>query len=646
MTAGWLLAGASAALVTAGALAWRWARASVAATLAACGAAAAAALWTLTGAGTWDWQPGLALGGQPIHLQLDPMSAFFLALLATVGGAGSWFARGYWSDRERGSSAARGRLWWAAFLLSVGWLLLTRNGLHFLLGWELLAITAYFLITLDRRDPEARAAGWLYLAASHTATLSLFLFFAALASRTGTWELGPVRDPAVAPLFWLALIGFGIKGAVWPGHVWLPSAHASAPSHVSALLSGVAIKIGMYGLFRFSEWLPLPAQAGWVVLGLGLASGVLGVAFALAQHDLKRLLAYHSVENIGIILIGLGFAILARQYGQPAWGNLVLAGGLLHVWNHGLFKSLLFLGAGSVHHATGTRIMSQLGGLWRSMPWTASFFALGAMAIAGLPPLNGFVSEILIYVGLFDAFASGHPAYAAVGSAVLLGLTGALALACFSKVVGVVFLGAPRTAAAAHAHEAGPEQRTAMAVLAGLCVIIGLLPAGAWPLVAMVAAQWQGQPVQNTPLLLTYLGSLHLALGCAGVAAAALLMARLRRVGVRRAPTWDCGYAAPQATMQYTAGSYAATMTGWFRWILRPQRHGEPVHGIFAQPTRVTEHTGETVMQLAVEPLARAVLLLGDLARRMQHGRVQAYVLYILVGVAFIAALALHGGAP
>ena len=217
------------------------------------------------------------------------------------------------------------------------------------------AICGYFLITLENRRREVRAAGWLYLAASHAGTMGLFAFFAALAARTGSWDLGPMREQtALAPLFWLALFGFAVKAGVFPLHIWLPSAHANAPSHVSAILSGVALKLGVYGLVRFSGWLPVPAAAGWVVIGLGAAGALLGIVFALAQDDLKRLLAYSSVENIGVILIGLGAALLGAAQGDAPWGRLALAGALLHVWNHGLFKSLLFFGAGSVVHATGT----------------------------------------------------------------------------------------------------------------------------------------------------------------------------------------------------------------------------------------------------------------------------------------------------
>jgi hydrogenase-4 component B len=441
-------------------------------------AALTAAISVLAGGDDWEWRSAFPVGGESLHLRLDGISAFFLVLLCVVGGAASVYAREYWADAAHPRGARTGRVWWSSLLLSLGLVLVASNGLHFLIAWELFTLSAYFLITLDRRRPEVRAAGWLYLGASHAATLSLFAFFAVIAGRTGSWDLGPMRGRAeLAPLFWLALFGFGMKAGLFPLHIWLPSAHANAPSHVSAMLSGVTIKMGIYGLVRFSGWLPVPPGAAWVVAALGVASAVLGVAFALGQHDLKRLLAYHSVENIGIILIGIGFALVAAEQDHASWGRLALAGGLLHVWNHGLFKALLFFGAGSVLHATGTREMSRLGGLWRTMPWTAGLFALGAAAISGLPPLNGFVSEWLVFLGLFDATVSrGSSAWAAIPAAVLLGLTGALALACFVKVCGVVFLGAPRSEAAVHAHECGAPMRSAMMVLAAACVAIGLAP--------------------------------------------------------------------------------------------------------------------------------------------------------------------------
>lgn len=618
-------------------------------TLVAATAGLLAALLVLFGDTEWNWQSTFSLGGEPLHLRLDAISALFLALLGVVGGAGGIYAREYWSDDAHPRSARSGRVWWSALLLSMGGVLLSSNGLHFLIAWELFTVSSYFLITLDRGQSDARSAGWLYLAASHAATVCLFAFFATLAARTGSWELGPMHSApqhaGLASLFWLALFGFSVKAGVFPLHIWLPSAHASAPSHVSAIMSGVSIKLGIYGLVRFSGWLPVPAAAGWIVAALGLASAVLGVAFALGQHDLKRLLAYHSVENIGIILIGLGLALIAAEHGHAPWGQLALAGGLLHVWNHGLFKSLLFLGAGSLLHATGTREMSQLGGLWRNLPWTAALFALGAAAISGLPPLNGFVSEWLVYLGMFDAMnAHGRPALAAVAGAVLLAVTGALALACFIKVCGVVFLGAPRTPAAEHARECGPTMRGPMIALAAACVAIGLVPGFFWPAVAHAAAAWNpAWSDRAAPPSLTTLGTAHVALAFVATLGAALLWWRTRRNGLRHALTWDCGYAAPTARMQYTAGSFASTITEWFAWILRPQRHEHRPGDTFPVSASFAEHTPETVLEHVILPAGGIVMQLSTAARRLQHGHLQAYLLYLVVGLAALGTLVMIG---
>ncbi len=608
---------------------------------------AAATLGLVSGGVAWDWQPGFAVGGQAVHLRLDSLSAFFLALVSLIGGAGAVYAGGYWNDDKHPRSACAGRVWWNALILCLGLVLTTLNGLHFLIAWEVFTVAAYFLVTLDRQQREVRAAGWLYLAASHAATLALFAFFALLAARTGSWDLGNLRDHAeLAPLFWLALLGFGLKAGLFPLHIWLPSAHANAPSHVSAMLSGVTLKIGIFGLVRFTGWLPVPPEAGWVVAFLGVTSAVLGVVFALGQHDLKRLLAYHSVENIGIILIGLGFALVATGQNNATWGRLALAGGLLHVWNHGLFKSLLFFSAGSVLHATGTREMSQLGGLWRAMPWTASLFALGAVAISGLPPLNGFVSEWLVYLGLFDAtMTHGPSAWAAIPAVILLGVTGALALACFVKVCGVVFLGAPRSSSAKHAHECGPAMRGSMMLLGAGCVAIGLAPFVFWPAVVRAVDAWN--PIwttAETPVALVSLGKVHVFLALVALGAAVWLWRRVQNGGFARAMTWDCGYAVPTARMQYTAASFASIITEWFAWILRPVRHEHRPEAVLPDRASFSEHTPETVLEKVVEPAGGLVMRVSMLARRLQHGRIQSYLLYMLIGLATLAILILFRG--
>jgi hydrogenase-4 component B len=312
---------AGAARVTAAAAGLKWPGWWLGLTLAGSAAALVAGLEVLVGAPDFDWRTQALLGGEPLHLRLDGLSAWFLVLVAVVGGLGAAYAREYWADDHHAASAPRGRAWWSVLVLSMAFVLTMSNGLHFLIAWEVFAVAGYFLITLESQRPEVRKAGWLYLAASHVGTLGLFGFFALLAARTGTWDLGPLREQAgLAPLCWLVLAGFGVKAGFLPLHIWLPSAHANAPSHVSAVLSGVALKMGVYGIVRFSGWLPVPEAAGWVVIGLGALSAVLGSAFAFAQTDYKRLLAYCSVENIGVILVGLGAALLARAHGDARWG--------------------------------------------------------------------------------------------------------------------------------------------------------------------------------------------------------------------------------------------------------------------------------------------------------------------------------------
>ncbi|MHB1094613.1 MAG: proton-conducting transporter transmembrane domain-containing protein [Gemmatimonadaceae bacterium] len=622
-------------------------RAWLALTILGAAAALVAAVVVLFGGADWEWRSAVRLGGEALHLRLDGVSALFLALVGVIGGAGAIYAREYWPEEHHAASAPRGRAWWSALVLSMILVLTASNGLHFLIAWESFAIAAYFLITLDRQRRAVRSAGWLYLAASHAGTMALFAFFTLLAVRTGSWELGPMRDHAsLQPLFWLALAGFGVKAGLFPLHVWLPSAHANAPSHVSAIMSGVAIKMGVYGIVRFSGWLPVPSAAGWVLTGLGAVSAVVGIAFAFAQQDLKRLLAYCSVENVGIIMVGLGGALLAVGDGGAPWGRLLLAGALLHVWNHGLFKSLLFLGAGSVLHATGTKEMSRLGGLWRRLPWTAGLFALGSLAVAALPPLNGFVSEWLVYLGLFDAVTSrSASAWPAMLAAIMLGIAGALALASFLKAGALVFLGAPRTQPAARAHESGWTMRGPMAALAALCLALGLAPTVVWPALARAVGSWQPAWAGTDVLVpLRAIGGTQLSLAALVVLAGWGTWRLTQHRGVRRGMTWDCGYAMPTARMQYSSGSFAQIVVGWFRWLLRPRLLLRRPRGLAPVRSFRLERVPDTVLDVVIAPLGGAIMQLASGARRLQHGSLQAYIMYLVAGLVALGAMVLGTG--
>jgi hydrogenase-4 component B len=432
-------------------------------------------------------------------------------------------------------------------------------------------------------------------------------------------------------VFLLGLAGFGLKAGVMPLHVWLPPAHANAPSHVSALMSGVLIKMGIYGLMRLTSWAIVPPPWwGEVVLALGIVSGILGVVLAIGQHDLKRLLAYHSVENIGIICMGLGLALLARSAGRPELVALGLGGALLHTWNHGLFKALLFLAAGSVVHGAGTRDIDRLGGLARAMPGTALAFLIGATAICGLPPLNGFISELLVYLGLVRAVSLGWISGAFAAAA--LSLVGALAVACFVKVYGVTFLGQPRSSAVERAHEAPATMRGPMAALTLGCVIVGLGSPLVAPTLDRAARAWAPRLAAAPLRVLAPLGAVTLSCG-ALVAALALiggwLALRTRQVPAR-VGTWDCGYAAPGARMQYTSSSFGQMVVALFSWVLRPRVHRAVPQGPFPGPQRFASHVPDVVLDDLMVPAVEAAGRGLRWFRWLQRGSVHAYLLYLL----------------
>jgi hydrogenase-4 component B len=587
-----------------------------------------------------------ALPGAAFDFRADALGAFFLAPVFLMSGLGSFYGLGYWRPSKHPRTVARLRLFWGFLVAGMVALVVAGNGILFLVGWETMALSAFFLVGTEDHEPEARRASWIYLVATHVGTLCLLALFALLRRASGSFQLRPLEAEEaglgmVSFIFLLALVGFGLKAGIMPLHVWLPDAHAAAPSHVSAMLSGMVIKMGIYGLIRITGLLPHPpASWGGLLLLLGAISGVLGVVFALGQHDLKKLLAYHSVENIGIIVMGLGLALLGRSLERPEWILLGLAGCLLHVWNHGLFKSLLFMGAGAVMLSMRTRDMDQMGGLSKPMPSTSVLFLVGAVAICGLPPLNGFVSELLIYAGLFKAAGTGGAAAlpVAAAGALSLAMIGALALACFVKAYGAVFLGAPRTPRAAQARECPPSMTISMGILALACGTIGLAPFLVTRPLERAVEAWVS-PGQGgiSSANLESLISVHW-IGPLGVAllAATGLVALALRPSVRRAPgagTWDCGYARPTARMQYTSSSFAQRLVGLFGGVLRTRVHRPAVTGPFPAPTRFETHQDDTVLDGLILPgLQSARIFMGRL-RVLQQGRTQRYVLYILVTV-------------
>ncbi len=602
----------------------------------------------------WFWATGeshpivlqWSLPGAEFSVAIDGLSAIFLVPVFLISLLGNIYGLGYWKQTEHPQNGRKLRLFYGTMTAGMALLVIAQNSILFLFGWEIMALSAFFLVTTEDNEKEVRETGWIYLVATHVATLCLFALFAVLHAANGSFTLGPLNPETLRPgaataIFVLALVGFGIKAGIMPLHVWLPSAHAMAPSHVSAMMSGVLIKMGIYGLVRITSFLPHPPREwGILLLGLGVASGVLGVAFAIGQHDLKRLLAYHSIENIGIIVMGLGLALIGRSLDRADWIILGLGGALLHVWNHALFKALLFLSAGSVIHAAHTREIDRLGGLAKVMPRTSLCFLVGAVAICGLPPLNGFVSEFLIYLGLFGTLVNGEgTSFAGASFAVpALALIGALALACFVKVYGAVFLGTARSEHARHAHESPPSMLGPMGVLVACCFLIGLAPLLIAPILQEGVSAWAPNLKDAGPRLATlapleWITSMGLLLNLAVLLGGVVLWMRLGRGVVEEGVTWGCGYVAPTPRMQYTSSSFAQMLVGMFGWVLRPRTHHPKDLPLFPPETYFHSEVPDVVLDVVVLPTFRFGAWLFSWCRVFQHGNIQTYLLYIFLAL-------------
>lgn len=582
-------------------------------------------------------------------LRLDPLAAFFLVPVFLIPALGSLYGQEYWRQSEHPGSGRKLRFFYGLLASSMVLVVLARDSVLFLIAWEIMALSAYFLATTEDEDSSTCRAGWIYLVATHLGTLCLISLFAFLRGKTGTTGLVPIAGEGISPaetsaVFVLMLLGFGFKAGLMPLHVWLPGAHASAPSHVSAVMSGVMLKMGIYGIVRMTGLLPrLEPWHGGLLLAAGTVSAVLGVALALAQSDLKRLLAYSSIENVGIIAMGLGLALLGRAFDRPDWMALGLCGALLHVWNHSLFKSLLFFGAGVVIHAAHTRDVNQMGGLAGKMPRVAALFVIGAGAICALPGLNGFVSEWLIYSGLMRTLGAGPGASGtALPLAALcvpaLALTGALAVGCFVGLLGSTFLGASRSGKESQAREPGRCIRAPMVLLALGCAAVGLFPMPFLGLLQGVILHWARWPAGAPPGLgdLAPVGWIGLFAGA--IALLALLFAagyrRLRRrERVERSVTWDCGYAAPGARMQYTPSSFTAWIADLFGWALWPRVHRTQVSGLFPKSAAFKRGQPDPLLDRLLLPLLHGAARLLPRLRLLQQGSIQVYMLYSLAAV-------------
>lgn len=597
------------------------------------------------------------------HLRLDALSAFFMVVVNLGGAMSSLYALGY-GQHER--APERVLPFYPAFLAGMNFVLLADDAFAFLFSWEFMSLTSWALVMAHHQEADNTRAGYLYLVMASFGTLALLLAYGVLAGPEGSYAFSTMRTSTLAPglatsVVFLALLGAGSKAGLVPLHVWLPQAHPAAPSHVSALMSGVMTKVAVYGFIRIVFDLlgdPIIWWWGGFIMVLGGITAVMGVLYALMQHDLKRLLAYHTVENIGIIFIALGLALAFQANHMYASAALALTAALFHVLNHSLFKSLLFLGAGSVLTATGERDMEKLGGLIRSMPLTAFVFLTGAAAISALPPLNGFVSEWLAFQSIFQApeLPQWPLKFLAPTVGSLLALSAALAAACFVKAFGITFLGRPRSTAAASARETDGYSLSSMFTLATLCLLLGILPGlivdGLAPVVGLVNSNvtLAAQHTQNWLTLIpvtaaksSYNGWLLLLFMALSGTAAALLIHRYASKVAHRGPAWDCGFPDGSPASQYTAGSFAQPIRRVFGSLVFQvrERVTMPLPGD-VRPAKLELTLHDRIWDYSYRPLANAVIAISTRANHLQYLTIRQYLSLVFgVLVLFLLGVAL-----
>lgn len=602
-------------------------------------------------------------GGVPfcgaVVFRMDLLSAFFVFLISFVAIPVSIFALGYTREYRAKKNTALLGLLYNLFLLSMVLVVTVENAFYFIIVWEIMSLVSYFLVVYEHEKPEARRAGLIYFIMTHAGTAFIIAAYWLLFSCAGSFSFDAFKENAgMLPqglrnaVFLCALVGFGTKAGMIPFHVWLPEAHPQAPSHVSALMSGVMIKTAIYALLRFLFDFLSPALFWWgiVVLAAGILSALLGILYALMEHDLKRLLAFSSIENIGIVLLGIGMGVVFSSAQQSVYASFAIIAALYHVINHATFKGLLFLAAGSILGGVHTRNMEHLGGLIKKMPWTAASFLVGSAAISALPPLNGFVSEWMTFIALLSGIECdglGPRSFSPV-LASLLGLAGALAAACFVKAFGISFLGKCRSRQAEEAREESASMRLGMAIPALSC--FGLAAAAPWivKILGRTAGALLGQDIPDPAFgsrgLLVFpssLGELNppwVFMAIAGSLSAVFVFMSLlsKKRPIRISPTWDCGMPELSPRMQYSATGYSKPLRRIFSFLYQPTRKVEIEDeglSVLRTATRFDSGIRPLFEEILYRPVARLTLFFSQQAKRIQTGHIQIYLGYIFIAL-------------
>ena len=591
----------------------------------------------------------LGLPDLPFHLRLDALSAFFLLLLGAASFGITLYATGYFRSMPGGTLGLLS-LEYHVFLASMALVLVADDAYLFMVAWESMALSSYFLVTTDHKIPEIRSAGYLYLLLAHVGAIAILLCFGVMQGGHGDFTFAamranPLTEFWASAAFLLALFGFGAKAGLLPLHVWLPEAHPAAPSPVSALMSGVMLKTAIYGLLRVTFDL-LPMQLWWwgvLLLTLGLVTAFFGVVFAAVQSDMKRLLAYSSIENIGLIMVGIGLGLLFHSYKMGPLAALAITAALYHCLNHAFFKGLLFLGTGSVLHATGERNLGRLGGLMRRMPWVAWLTLVGTLAIAGLPPLNGFVSEWLLLQAflLTPGLPHSYLNMLVPVAAAALALAAALAAYVMVKFYGIVFLGQSREEKLSTAHDAGVWEKLGMAWLALGCLLLGLFPVSVIlrldAVTQLISGHTLGATAAQTgwlfltpmaPERASYSPLFFLIVIATVVALTFFTVRRFYHGRLKRGPAWDCGYPAQTPRMQDTAEGFGQPIRQIFEFFFKIERE---VPNPFDRQPRYHGKTEDRLWYWLYLPVARLVERASALIGKMQHGRIHVYLMYSFV---------------
>lgn len=589
-----------------------------------------------------------------IPLRMDALSAWFILIINLVFVSGGFYGLFYMKAyRQQANNLSLHSIALVLLHASIVSICVIQNSFVFLLAWEMMALTSFLVIIFDHEHISTLKAGINFLIQAHFSILFLMVGFIWVASKTGSYDFNAITVytaslPAGASLmlYIIFFTGFGIKAGMVPFHTWLPYAHPAAPSHVSGIMSGVIIKIGIFGMLRMLLLVKTDmVTVGYFILILSVVSGLYGVMLAIVQHNLKKLLAYHSIENIGIIGIGIGLGCIGAGHGNHVLATLGFAGALLHTLNHSIFKSLLFYAAGNVYQATHTMNIEKLGGLVKRMPQTAFLFMAAAIAICGLPPFNGFISEFIIYTGLYQWLpeASLLSLLAAIFSAAGLALTGGLAMLCFTKAFGIVFLGTARSPLPSTCREVPFLQLLPMYLLAACMLLIGTFPMLFIHLLSQPVSLFTGSALIPGGMVATEgFHSMEMISRASWILILAVMLVfgirnrLLRHRSIETAPTWGCGYTAPTSRIQYTAGSFVRTYSKLFAPFLMIGKHEENLEGIFPSPATYHTHPYDKLEKWLIDnPLKADKSFMGRFVF-LQNGKLQFYILY---GILFILAV-------